>query len=240
MTITSETGHRCSMWGCQSNLLVGPLHGAKGGPLLCIDHRVWWDGDDKRERQRKIDLVEAFGFNTAGLHRDEPCFLTTETLEDAIFLCHPDRHPEERKAIANRATRELLALRGYTRPRPEPKPKPVVTDNAGVSQEPAKAVTRPLKPILCESCFLTTPFFYCDACRKIWEAGQRRGKDLRNKKDRKRRELKRLRAFKFQPLKCLSCGSKFDGRKDARFCSDKCRVRQYRLRHHNQKIGAAA
>jgi hypothetical protein len=222
----------CTMWGCQSDVLVGPLHGVNGGPLLCLHHRVWWDADDKRERQRKINLVEAFGFSTVGLHRDEPCYLTTETLEDAIFLCHPDRHPEERKAIANRATKELLALRGYTRPRPEP--KLVVTNNASDSPEHAKAVTKPLKPILCESCFLTTPFFYCDACRKIHEAGQQRGKDLRNKKDRKRRARQRLRAFGYQPRKCLSCGSQFDGRKDARFCSNKCRVRQHRQRHHNQ------
>ena len=32
-------------------------------------------------------------------------------LRDVISLCHPDRHPAERCQQANRATRELLALR---------------------------------------------------------------------------------------------------------------------------------
>jgi hypothetical protein len=227
----SQPARRCSSWGCRSDVAVAPLHGGKGGPLLCLEHRLRWDQDDKRQRQRKIDVVEALRFKTDGLRRDEFCYLTKETLEDAIFLCHPDRHSGELQKVATRATAELLALRPYTRPRPERKPSPV-TDNNGSATKHEISVTR-LKPKFCESCFLTTPFYYCDDCRKIWEEGQRREMDKRNAADRQRRRRKRFRELGLR--KCASCGSEFDGRKDARFCSNKCRQRQHRLRRHNRR-----
>jgi hypothetical protein len=229
---------KCSRWGCGSNVLVGPLHGTKGGPLLCIDCRFKWDEEDKRERRRKIDVVEGFGFKIDGLKLDEPCYLTTETLEDAIFLTHPDRHPVERKAIAERATKELLALRGYTRPRPAPKPAPTVTDNQGDRGDTLKS-RNALKPKYCEACFLTVPFYYCDACREKWEAEQRpikeaerRKMDRQNERARQHRKKQRLDAIGHR--KCPSCGTLFDGRKDAKFCSSRCRQKAHRRCRKNR------
>lgn len=41
--------------------------------------------------------------------------LTESELEDLIQLCHPDRHPPERRALANRMTAHLLGLRREAR-----------------------------------------------------------------------------------------------------------------------------
>lgn len=80
--VDSTPHPRCR--SCDSDVIIAPLHGAKGGPLLCLKCRLDWDQWDTRERQKNISLVEAFGFKTDGLRRNEVCYLTRETLEDAI------------------------------------------------------------------------------------------------------------------------------------------------------------
>jgi hypothetical protein len=50
--------------------------------------------------------------------------LSIELLEDAIALAHPDRHPAERAARANRVTAQLLALRPHVQDSVDPGPAP--------------------------------------------------------------------------------------------------------------------
>lgn len=47
--------------------------------------------------------------------RDPGVVLALPLLEDAIKLCHPDRHPEERFQLANSLTAELIRLRDTLR-----------------------------------------------------------------------------------------------------------------------------
>jgi hypothetical protein len=59
--------------------------------------RAWWDG------YRAGVQAAARVVPTVGLDR--------ELLDQAVRLCHPDRHPVERAAIANQVTAQLLELR---------------------------------------------------------------------------------------------------------------------------------
>jgi hypothetical protein len=74
----------------------------------------------RRERGRS-DLDVAYrrgyrdGYDLArreGHHGAPSAGLTAELLAGAIQLCHPDRHPAERTAVANAVTAKLLELRG--------------------------------------------------------------------------------------------------------------------------------
>ncbi len=38
--------------------------------------------------------------------------LDRQLLSDAVALCHPDRHPDERRQLANATTAKLIELRG--------------------------------------------------------------------------------------------------------------------------------
>lgn len=65
-----------------------------------------------RARQdRKVDEFEAgyrLGLKAAGSGGRGP--LDVDLAREAIQLCHPDRHPPERFALANRVTAALLEL----------------------------------------------------------------------------------------------------------------------------------
>jgi hypothetical protein len=52
---------------------------------------------------------------------DEVIELTSELLDDAIRLSHPDCHPPERQDLARCTTQKLLALKPFTFPAPQPK-----------------------------------------------------------------------------------------------------------------------
>jgi hypothetical protein len=152
---------KCTSCG-EGPLFLSPLHGEKGGPLMCVQCRLEWDQEDRKERKQKANLLEGFGFRVDRSVRDDDyCVLTLELLDEAIALTHPDRHPPERRAQAERVTAELLALRPFTLPKPEPEPEPVVRE------PPSPLLPPPDFP--CETCFVTIPMYYCDACREIWE-----------------------------------------------------------------------
>jgi hypothetical protein len=216
-------------------LFLAPLHGEKGGPLMCIPCRLQWDHENAKDLQRcsewKRELHGAGGGFNAILGR-KFTYLTLELLHDAIALTHPDRHPPERAEEAQRVTAELLELKPYTPPKPKPPPPPPpVTDNrpsaSGISQKPLR-IDYP-----CATCFLTVPYYYCDACRKKWDEIKQRERDHRKKVQKRyrerRKERRKLRLYR--PCEAAGCDKHFwPRRKDSRYCSSKCRQRQHRAR----------
>jgi hypothetical protein len=220
-------------------LFLSPLHGAKGGPLMCVPCRLKWDQEYVQDLKRCPDWKrELYGIGDRVVSNAEPTYLTMELLEAAVALTHPDRHPPERAESAKRVTAELLALKPYTRPKLKPKP-PTITDN----KRPAAAEQR--KPLRfdypCESGFLTVPWFYCDSCRKKYNEIKYRQRERRNHRQRERYRLRKsLRKFRKPTIVCGACGEEFKPcRKDARFCSGACRQKAHRHRVTASQASAA-
>jgi hypothetical protein len=74
------------------------------------------------------------------------------------------------------------------------------------------------------------PHYYCAACKAEWEKRCQEEREQEAAKQRAwyaRREERQQRAT--PPTTCPICGTQFKGRrKDARFCSDRCRQRAHR------------
>ncbi len=76
-------------------------------------HRLCWECWRKqRDNELRRDAYND-GYD-AGMRRSRlypaPTPLDTGTLRDLVQLCHPDRHPPERAALANQVTAHLLNL----------------------------------------------------------------------------------------------------------------------------------
>jgi hypothetical protein len=160
--------------------------------------------------------------------------ITTELLDAAIALTHPDRHPTERKAQAQRVTQELLALRPFVFPAPpSPPPKP----DGSVSSVSADLI-KPSEPKYpCEECQYTDPEFYCDVCKATWEKDQQKKRERKEKKrvEKNARQRERYASGKRwrRPTKhvCASCSDEFESKRaDARYCCAACRQRAYEKR----------
>jgi hypothetical protein len=131
---------------CNQHKYLSPLHGERGGPLCCLPCIGKWDAEHiprRRARRAVIKALKAYE-STGGSLWDDKDFdslklaagnilfgnrieddfkdLTFELLTAAVALTHPDRHPPELKAEAQRVTQELLALKPFVFSAPEPKP----------------------------------------------------------------------------------------------------------------------
>jgi hypothetical protein len=153
--------------------------------------------------------------------------LTTELLDDATRLTHPDCHPPERQELAHRVTQELLALRPFAFAKPQPKivargPEPEPRNSS--VKEPVGTAKKPLR-YPCRDCADTIPYCYCDACMAEWNKRQKAERDRQAAQQRKRyAERKAAREYRRKPTICPSCGAGFKGKRaDARFCSPACR-----------------
>jgi hypothetical protein len=223
--------YRCR--SCGSTSFVGPLHGEQGGPLFCIPCRNKWDADYTRDLKQCPDWkLELHGVARTARGGDDPTYLTTDLLDDAIALTHPDRHPSERAEQARLVTSKLLALKPYTLPKPKPRP---VTDKNESPNQPRNDPLRISFP--CSKCFLTVPFYYCNPCRAHFEENLQKEREARNSVDRRRRAKRR----ELRPLSTCECGERFKpSRRDAIFCSSACRQRAHRRRvtDNNRREGA--
>lgn len=244
---------RCTMCGEQK--LVGPIHGANGGPLACIPCGIEWHAKYTRRRKFGRIIVKAikafysaggspfaidrlksaaYGFayyteeaDTIGAECGD---ITSELLNDTIRLTHPDRHPPERQAIAQRVTQELVALKPFVFPAPIHK-EPAARD--GSKKVPAATNKDPLRvKYPCELCRDQVPYYYCNACKAEHDKRSSEKREREKAKHRKwyarRRERERARR---KPATCQACGAQFKGRrKDAKYCSAACRQRDHRQR----------
>ena len=196
---------------CGENLPLRPLHGEKGGPVICSFCAGRWQAQQNQKKKEEDRFLRGIGW---GKFAAEPTELNLELLEEAIALTHPDRHPPERAEQAHRVTAELLLLKPHVLPAapplpPEPavrygssNPKPFpVADTSPADQPKIRRQSYP-----CEICRPSTPYFCCDSCREIYDKAEREGRERVNAAQRARRRRKR----ELRPLKtCQGCGEKF-------------------------------
>jgi hypothetical protein len=219
----------CSNCGVDSaTMLVFRLHGEKGGPLVCqkcaesIDRRY-----STGKQADQLAALDALGIGPLGMAaRARPGELTRELLDQAVQLTHPDRHGPEQLALATMVTAALTALRPFVRSVPKVEPAVTGTDTRHYPPVTSKA-TEPFRVTFpCRDCFKLIPMYYCDECRREWEARQEQERAAEAAKHREYRARKKAR---LPPQVCCVCGSKFRGkRRDAKTCSAKCRVRLHR------------
>ncbi len=244
----------CGM--CDKPLPCVPLHGDKGGPLVCSFCAGKWHAKYTRRRRwgrivakalkaylreggslgdlTQIKLaamdvhIAGFGGDTIGIEIGD---ITSELLADTLQLVHPDRHPPERQDIAKRVTQDLLALKPFTFPAPKP-PKPHQRDESLNAQR--RDVEDPLQfTYPCEDCALTVPYYYCTSCKAEWE--KRRTKEHERRTARQREQYARRakrRRMRRPSTKCGGCGEALspECRKDAKYCSGACRQNALRQR----------
>jgi hypothetical protein len=248
----SAMAHHGICGGCDEHALLVPLHGDRGGPLRCLLCAGEWNARHTRRQKwgriiiKAMKMFEKEGGRWGDLDKLKvaasgllspnffPGFedtigaevgdITAELLDETLQLTHPDRHPLERRELAQRVTQELLALKPFVFPAPKPKPRP---SDASVWSHAATAVSRNVYP--CELCADEVPLFYCHPCRAEWE--KRRQVELK-REAAKRRERRARRRASQPPAKCAACGSNIavSRRKDAKFCSPACRQRAHRER----------
>jgi hypothetical protein len=233
-----------------------PLHGERGGPLFCVLCAGAWQEEHVARRRAERVLIKALkAYKSVGGHLWGPDFdllrlgiifadkspedfrdLTLELLTATLALAHPDKHPPERKAEAERVTQELLSLKPFVFPALPPPPlEPPSDDYLNERDDTTKEPSLSLL-FRCDDCRGLAPDLYCDSCRANWEAGQRkreaRKEEQRIKENARRRERYRLltrhRDLRARAIACESCGKEFKPKRtDAKYCSAACRQRAY-------------
>lgn len=254
------TGTVASCRQCGSHTYVEPLHGERGGPPFCpICAGAWHAEHGRLRRAGRIVIKALHAYDKAGGNfygkefdllklaagrvamydedaraaADEVRDLSTELLAATLALCHPDKHPPETKAEANRVTQELLALKPFVFPAPEPikpEPPPAKKDDpfADDMSEANEILRKGKYP--CEDCRNADPDDYCNHCRAEYEKRKQKAFEQRTAIQRADYKQRRERALDERDLRqCKTCGAKFKrARTDAHFCSDTCRIRAHR------------
>jgi hypothetical protein len=238
---------------CEKHDYIGPLHGAKkGGPLCCLLCIGKWDAEHtprRRARRAVIKALKAYDaagghlygdefdklkFAASGLFSNETSEdfkdLTTELLTATLALTHPDRHPLERKAEAQRVTQELVALKPFVFPAKEPEPPPKLKPRPSRTSSKENSPLGKLFAYPCEDCCDTVPSNYCAACRAEYEKRQQAEFDRRTAKSRAQYARRRINVVALRrPATCSICLKEFTSKRgDARFCSNRCRQQAHR------------
>ncbi len=229
---------------CKQPRLLVKLHGDDGGPEMCMP--CGWDVHAVRRRKR-LEHQRMFGMLSGGLRGGDHAGddeLSRELLDDAVALCHPDRHPAERAEQCHRVTAELLALRPFVRSKPPERnrkpgdgsadiatatdPQPSPDDGSATSRTRTDAQPSTGWPAGHSCAGTLPPAYYCDPCRARHDADRREQLDRDNAS---RRDLRARRRRARPAAVCAVCDTTFTGcRADARYCSATCRQRAYRSR----------
>lgn len=226
MTAAVQTG-QCRKCGGFNKLLY-PLHGERGGPLMCLTCGTDWHVE-KRRRDKNHQLVtRVLG---GGLIGDPIPELTSELLAEVLQLTHPDKHPPERKELAERVTAELTRLKPYTFPKPKPDkagpiipPKRLTKEQQAETDEKARQAEENRYP--CRTCSSEIPKYYCDRCRARWEEELEQQRENERQQARARRERRRMA----KQTRCHQCHQWMVGkRKDTKYCSPACRQKAHRV-----------
>jgi hypothetical protein len=157
----------------------------------------------------------------------------TELLVATIALTHPDKHPPERKAEANRVSQELQALRPFVFPAPAPEPEPPAKPNDACFNEMRDRSNKPSQPAYpCEDCRDALPTDYCDPYKAQWEKEQEKEHEReereRLRKNERQREYYQINKAARPAMACATCGKTFrPKRSDGKYCSAACRQRAY-------------
>jgi hypothetical protein len=156
-------------------------------------------------------------------------------------LTHPDRHPPERRALAQRVTGDLLALQPFTFPAPKkrdpspPDPPERDTSLTCPAGDVKDALRRPAYP--CIDCAETVPY-YCTACETEWTRRSRAEVEKKTAARRAGRLRRKARALGVR--RCCICRGPIPSEKrtDILHCSAKCRQVAYRERRRRAKTSA--
>jgi hypothetical protein len=120
-----------------------------------------------------------------------------------VELCHPDKHPAERKELANRVTQELLALKPFVFPAPrKPSRTPTTSEPDPLSQAFSKAPNTSLS-FPCGDCAHTIPTDYCDGCRA--ERDKRWEKEAERERAKQREQYRARRERRIRSVWCTAC-----------------------------------
>jgi hypothetical protein len=243
---------------CKQHSYAVPLHGERGGPMCCLPCAGKWNAEYSRRRRAGRVVVKALkgyfaaGGNLHGADLDKLKFaaagmssddkfdtagadfsdLTSELLDAAIALTHPDKHPPERSAEANRVTQELLALKPFVFPAVK-KPEPPKPENDACSKSRSADFKQPSRHAYpCDDCRDTVPGFYCDTCRVQFEKDKekKREREERQRLEKNARQRERYKEYKPRNKSaiCGSCEKKFEPKRlDAKFCCATCLQRAY-------------
>jgi hypothetical protein len=108
---------------------------------------------------------------------EETIELTSELLNDALLLTHPDKHPPERKELAQRVTGQLLALKPFVFPAKEapkwkPQPNPPRDGSEDGRRSQLEELLRSVQKYPCPTCASTVPYYYCDPCKAEYRKRQ--------------------------------------------------------------------
>ena len=174
------------------------------------------------------DLIDPLGY-MAGVTKSDSgeIILTTELLDGAIKLAHPDMHPPERAEMATRVSAELRALKPFTFPASKPKAVPDPSSPPKPTPKKPKDQTAP-QQYPCAECKDTVPYYYCDICGAEYDA--RHKSELAAEAAKRRKARERRKARRPATSSAWRCGTAFKGKRtDARFCSDLCRQRAHRV-----------
>jgi hypothetical protein len=182
------------------------------------------------------DGLDPLGYMTDAVNATgEPTDVTSELLDAAVRLTHPDCHPPERHELAKNVTQELLALKPFAFPKPIPEPPasppaPPRNDSVNPHRADFKEPLHATYP--CSECKPTTPYFYCTTCKAEWDKRWKIKRDAACKMQREQyARRKKRRELRMPPRHCAACQTKLEGkRKDAKFCSNTCRQRGARGR----------
>jgi hypothetical protein len=242
---------------CGEHGYVMPLHDERGGPLFCFMCAGAWHAKHAPLRKARRVVIKALkAYEAAGgslfgekdfdelrlaacgfyfAHEadrigDDFSDLTTELLNATIALTHPDKHPAERKAEANRVTQELHALKPFVFPAPAPEPPPERDALLDTEFDEPNKLSQCGYP--CEDCRDAIPADYCDVCRaqheKKWAEEHAREEKERERKNARQRGYYQINKAIRQPVVCAMCGEEFESkRSDAKYCSAACRQRAY-------------
>jgi hypothetical protein len=228
---------------CGGQTYVQPLHGERGGPLMCFMCAGAWHAEHAPlRRAARFKAMKAYEKAGGSLHDhafneltiaasgwffvreadrtgDNFADLTSELLAATIALTHPDKHPPERKAEATRVTQELHALKPFVFPAPEPEPPPKPSKDDGLFSQSRDRLNKLSQPDFpCDDCRDALTSDYCDSCKaqheKKWQEEHEREEKERQQKNERQRELYRQHnMFRTRRHCCVSCGKKFESKR---------------------------
>jgi hypothetical protein len=139
---------------------------------------------------------------------DEVIELTSELLDDAIRLSHPDCHPLERQDLARCTTQKLLALKPFVFPAPQPK-KPIPRDGS-INPRAAETKKTLRTSYPCAECASTVPYYYCTQCKAEWDRRQEAERVKLREQRREQYANRKRRRRAWQQRLCEICGTKLE------------------------------
>ncbi len=228
----------CAKCGC--NGYVMPMHGEKGGPLMCP---MCMGAENARQANkakaarllfRAVDMYFKNGGKNAevdfivnagalarlnggallqgiGVKMDGAApELTKELLLQTIQLTHPDRHPPERQDMAREVTQKLTAMQPFVLPEEKERHTPKRPSPVPPKPSPLSNVMKEVVAYPCADCRGHVPYYYCDTCKAEYERRRAAETERKRKKQREQYASRRARTAWVRQRECAACNKTFE------------------------------